>query len=222
MDCCLWALRGVRAQFQKCVYNSTFLILSWYLCQTCGGVFKFDCCLWAKDTIARMCKQFNILDFILICVPNNWGSYWVRLLSLGPEGGGCTNSKMCVHFNIFLFYPDVVPKIWGSIQVGLLSVGPAGGRAQFLKCMYNSTFLILSLFLCQTFGGVIKSDCYHWTLLSPEGGRAQFLKMCVQFKILDSILIFVPKTQLSALENRQLGSNICPGPNCPGPNWAFH
>ena len=117
------ALRGARAQFQKCVYNSTFLILSWYLCQTCGGVFKFDCCLWAKDTIAKMCKQFNILDFILICVPNNWGSYWGRLLSLGPEGGGCTNSKMCVHFNIFLFYPDVVPKIWGSIQVGLLSVG---------------------------------------------------------------------------------------------------
>ena len=84
------------------MYNSTFLILSWFLCQTFGGVFKFDCCLWAKRTIAKMCEQFNILDFILIFVPNSWGSYRVRLLFLGPEGGGdCTNSKMSVHFNIF-------------------------------------------------------------------------------------------------------------------------
>ena len=97
------ALRGVRAQFQKCVYNSTSLILSWFLCQTFGGVFKFDCCFWAKSTIAKMCEHSNILDFILIFVPNSWGSYQVRLLSLGPEGGlDCTNSKkMSVHFNIF-------------------------------------------------------------------------------------------------------------------------
>ena len=91
LDCCLWALSGPEgggAQFLKCVYNSTFLILSWFLCQTFGGVFKFDCCLWAKRTIAKMCEQFNILDFILIFVPNSWGSYRVRLLFLGPEGGG--------------------------------------------------------------------------------------------------------------------------------------
>ena len=44
------------------------------------------------------------------------------------------------------------------------------------------------------------------------GGGHTFCTI-VQFNILDSILIFVPKTQLSALENRQLGSNICPGPN---------
>ena len=74
----------------------------------------------------------------------------------------------------FLFYPNFVPKIWGNIQVGLLSVGPAGGRAQFLKCMYNSTFLILSLFLCQTFGGVIKFYCCLWALSGPEGGRHNF------------------------------------------------
>ena len=189
MDCCLWALRGVRAQFQKCVYNSIFLILSWYLCQTCGGVFKFDCCLWAKDTIARMCKQFNILDFILICVPNNWGSYWVRLLSLGPEGGGCTNSKMCVHFNIFFILSWCCAKNLGEYSSWIVVCG----RAQFLKCMYNSTFLILSLFLCQTFEGVIKLDCYHWALLSPEGGRAQFLKCVYNSKFLILTWKFVPK-----------------------------
>ena len=97
LDCYLWALlspEGGRAQFLKCVYNSKFLILSWFLCQTFGGVFKFDCCLWAKRTIAKMCEHSNILNFILIFVPNSWGSYQVRLLSLGPEGGlDCTNSK---------------------------------------------------------------------------------------------------------------------------------
>ena len=60
-----------------------------------------------------------------------------------------------------------------SYQVGLLSLGPIGpweGRTQFLKGVYNSPFLILSWFFCQTFGWVIKLDC---CLL---GGRAQFLK----------------------------------------------
>ena len=53
---------------------------------------------------------------------------------------------------------------------------------------------------------------YQDGLLS-EGGEGTISKMCVQFNILDSFLIFVPKTQLSFLKNRQLGSNICPGPN---------
>ena len=53
-------------------------------------------------TISKMCVQFNILDFILIFVPNIWGSYQVGLLSLGPEGEG-TNSKTCVQFNILDF-----------------------------------------------------------------------------------------------------------------------
>ena len=60
-----------------------------------------------------------------------------------------------------------------SYQVRLLSLGPIGpweGRTQFLKGVYNSPFLILSWFFCQTFGWVIKLDC---CLL---GGRAQFLK----------------------------------------------
>ena len=131
-----------------------------------------------------MCVQFNILDFILIFVPNSWGSYRVRLLFLGPEGGGgIAQILKCVYNSTFLFYPNFVLKIWGNIQVGL-SVGPAGARAQFLKCMYNSTFLILSLFLCQTFGRVIKLDCYLWALLSPEGGRAQFLKCVYNSKFL--------------------------------------
>ena len=125
-----------RAQFLKCVHNSTFLILSWFLCQTFGGVIKLDCCraLRGEGTISKRCVQFNILDSILIFVPNNWGSYQVGLLSLGP----------------------VVP--WER------------GGAQFLKCVYNSTFLILSWFLCQTFGGVIKLDCCLWALSGPEGG----------------------------------------------------
>ena len=156
--------------------NVCTIHLSWFLCQTFGGVFKFDCCLWGKHTITKMCEQFNILDFILIFVPNNWGSYRVRLLSLGPGGGDdCTNSEMSVHFNIFYSILILCQTFRGVFK---LSVGPAGGRAQFLKCIYNSTFLILSLFLCQTVGGVIKLDCYLWALLSPEGGRAQFLK-CV-------------------------------------------
>ena len=200
MDCCLWALsgpEGVRAQFQKCVYNSTFLILSWFLCQTFGGVFKFDCCLWAKSTIAKMCEHSNILDFILIFVPNSWGSYRVRLLFLGPEGGGiaqilkclytstffilswfCANNlgecsswivvcepcggegtifKMYVQFNIPDFILIFVPNIWGSYQIGLLSLGPVkprGEMAQFLKCVLNSKFLILSWFFLPNFEGV--------------------------------------------------------------------
>ena len=44
-------------------------------------------------------------------------------------------------------------------------------------------------------------------------GEGTISKLIVQFNILDSFLIFVPKTQLSFLKNRQLGSNICPGPN---------
>ena len=44
----------------------------------------------------------------------------------------------------------------------------------FPPCVYNSTFLILSWFLCQTFGGVIKFYCCLWALSGPEGGRHNF------------------------------------------------
>ena len=74
------------------------------------GVINFDCCLWAlsgpeggRAQLLKMCIQFNILDPILICVPNIWGSYQLWLLSLGPVGpwgGEGTISKMCVQFNI--------------------------------------------------------------------------------------------------------------------------
>ena len=35
-------------------------------------------------------------------------------------------------------------------------------------------------------------DCCLWALSGPEGGEGTISKMCVQFNILDSILIFVP------------------------------
>ena len=112
---------GGEGTISKSVYNSTFLILSWFLCQTFGGVFKFDCCLWAKRTITKMCEQFNILDFILIFVPNSWGSYRVGLLFLGP---------------------------------------------QILKCLYTSTFLILSWFCANNLG-----ECSSWIVVcEPCGG----------------------------------------------------
>ncbi len=80
-----------------------------------------DCCLWAlsgpeggEGTISKMCVQFNILDSILIFVPNIWGSYQIGLLSLGPvepRGGKGTISKMCVQFkildSILIFVPNI-------------------------------------------------------------------------------------------------------------------
>ena len=116
------------------------------------------------------------------------------MLSLGPGGGDRTNSEMSVHFNIFYSILILCQTFRGVFK---LSVGPAGGRAQFLKCIYNSTFLILYLFLCQTFWGVIfPCACVRSTAPSlgpvePRGGKGTISKMCVQFKILDSILIFV-------------------------------
>ena len=59
--------------------------------------------LRGESTISKMCVQFNILDSILIFVPNIWGSYQVWLLSLGPVwpwGGEGTISKMCLLLNI--------------------------------------------------------------------------------------------------------------------------
>ena len=133
-----------------------------------------------------MYLQFNIPNFILIFVPNIWGSYQVGLLSFGGEG---TISKRCVQFNILDSNLIFLPNIWVSYQVWLLSLGPVGpweGRTQFLKCVYNSTFLILSWFVCQTFGGIIKFDCCLWALSGPEE-EGTLSKMFVQFNILDII-----------------------------------
>ena len=63
---------------------------------------------------------------------------------------------------------------WAQLSVFLRRTdGPqTAGKVdsyQFLKFVYNSTLLILSWFLCQTFGGVIKFDCCHWSLWGPEG-----------------------------------------------------
>ena len=51
---------------------------------------------------------------------------------------------------------------------------------------------IFFCFSCQTFWWIIKMDCCLWALSGPEGGEGTISKMCVQFNILDSILIFVP------------------------------
>ena len=158
-------------------FKNVFTIhLSWFLCQTFGGVFKFDCCLWAKRTITKMCEQFNILDFILIFVPNNWGSYRVRLLSLGPGGGR------------------------------------GGGIAQILKCLYTSTFFILSWFCAKHFG-----ECSNWIVVfGPCGGKGTIFKMYLQFNIPDFIFIFVPNILGSylSLRMRPLDRAIF------GPCWA--
>ena len=45
LSSCIVVFRGGRAQFLKVVYNSTLLILSWFLWQTFGGVIRLDCCL---------------------------------------------------------------------------------------------------------------------------------------------------------------------------------
>ena len=92
-----------------------------------GELSSLICCLWAKHTIAKTCKQFNILDFILIFVPNSWGSYQVRLLFLGPEGGGI---------------------------------------AQILKCLYTSTFFILSWFCANNLG-----KCSTWIVVCEPCGE---------------------------------------------------
>ena len=110
LDCCLWALSGAergRAQFQKCVYNSTLLILSWFLRQTFGGVYQAGLlCFGGEGTISKMCTEFNILDFIQIFVPNIWGNYHIGLLSL----------RQACQCNILDFILIFVPKVWGVIS----------------------------------------------------------------------------------------------------------
>ena len=162
------------------LYFRIFLILFWFFCQTFGGVIKLDCCLWALRGKAQILKLVYNSTF-LILVPNiNIHNKYCSIFGF-LESRFLSISKICVQFNILDSILIFLPNIWVSYQVGLLSLGPVGpweGRAQFLKCVYNSTFLILSWFLCQTFGGVIKFDCCLWALSGPEGGKAQFLK-CV-------------------------------------------
>ena len=143
------------------------MILSWFSRQTFWWIIKMDCCLWAlsgpeggEGTISKMCVQFIYPDFC--------GKHLGEFSSLIVVFGPCqalrwenTISKRCVQFTILDSILIFLPNIWVSYQVGLLSLGPVGpweGRTQFLKCVYNSTFLILSWYFCQTFGGVIKFD----------------------------------------------------------------
>ena len=140
-----------------------------------------------------MVVQFNILDFILIFVPNIWGSYQVGLLSLGPVGPweGRTQFLKCVYNSTFLILSWFLCQTFGGVIkfdccLWALSGPEKGGGAQFLKCVYNSTFLILSWFLCQTVGGVIELDCCLWAL---RGGDCTNSKMSVHFNIFYSILI---------------------------------
>ena len=168
-----------RNQINPCFDSSAcqFLILSILLIQakTSGeNNYVFFSGMKRYRTNSRQIRPGRLGPAVRFSEADRWApdSWESRFLSI---------SKICVQFNIVDSILIFVPNIWGSYQVWLLSLVP------------------------------VRS----W------GGGHTFCTI-VQFNILDSILIFVPKTQLSALENRQLGSNICPGPNCPGPNWAFH
>ena len=150
------------------------MILSWFSRQTFWWIIKRDCCLWAlsgteggEGTISKMCVQFNILDSILIFVPNIWGSFQVWLLSLAKR----TIAKMCEQFNILDFILIFVPNSWGSYQVRLLSLGPEGGLdcTNSKKMSVHFNIFYSSLILCQQFGGVFKLDCCLWALW--EGGH---------------------------------------------------
>ena len=132
---------------------------------------------------------FNFLgistyDSIMIFMLNILVDYQDGLLSLGPVGpwgGWGHNFKNVCTIQHPWFYPDFCAKHLGEFSSLIVVFGP---KAQLLKCVNTPIFLILYLFLCQTFGGVIKSDCYLWALLSPEGGRAQFLKCVYNSKFL--------------------------------------
>ena len=146
-----------RTQFLKGVYNSTFLILSWFLCQTFGWVIKLDCCLWGER--AQFLKGVCTIQHSWF-YPDFFAKHLGKLSSWIVVFGPCralrgenTISKMCVQFNILDFILIFVPNIWGSYQVWLLSLGPVGPwgrRAHCLRCLYNSTFLIL--FVPNTWG----------------------------------------------------------------------
>ena len=110
---------GPNAQLLKCVNNSTFLILSWFLCQTIRGVIELDCCLWAlgggSHKFWNVCTLQHFL-FYPDFVPNISGSVQVVC---GPCGGKGTIFKMYLQFNIPDFILIFVPNIWGSYQLWL-------------------------------------------------------------------------------------------------------
>ena len=122
----------------------------------------------------------------MIFTPNILVDYQDGLLSLGPVGpwgGWGHNFKNVCTIQHSWFYPDFCAKHLGEFS-SLIVV--FGANTQLLKCVNNSTFLILSWFLCQTFGGIIKFDCCLWALSGPEE-EGTLSKMFVQFNILDII-----------------------------------
>ena len=124
----------------------------------------------------------------MIFTPNILVDYQDGLLSLGPVrpwGGWGYNFKNVCTIQHSWFYPDFCAKHLGEFSSLIVVFGP---NAQLLKCVNNSTFLILSWFLCQTVGGVIKLDCCLWALRGVW--IAQILKkMSVHFNIFYSSLI---------------------------------
>ena len=144
---------------------------NWYVMGPWGG----------EGTFSRMCVQFNIVDVILIFVPNTWVTFWVhgkknlqnswfypkylcqtfgRVIRLDCclRGGGYKLKNVCTIQHSW-FCPDFCAEDLGELSSWIVVFGPLRGvRAQFKKCVYNSTFLILSWYFCQTFGGVIKFD----------------------------------------------------------------
>ena len=116
------------------------------------GVINFDCCLWAlsgpeggRAQLLKMCIQFNILDPILICVPNIWGSYQLWLLSLGPIGPWGregTISKNVYTIQSSWSYPDLCAKHLGVLSTLIVVFGPCralrGGEGGTIsKNVYN-------------------------------------------------------------------------------------
>ena len=110
---------GPNAQLLKCVNNSTFLILSWFLCQTIRGVIELDCCLWAlggEGVIAQILKCLYTSTFFILSwfCAKHFGECSNWIVVFGPCGGKGTIFKMYLQFNIPDFIFIFVPNILGS------------------------------------------------------------------------------------------------------------
>ena len=106
---------GPKAQLLKCVNTPIFLILSWFLCQTVGGVIELDCCSWVLrgGGIAQILKFLYTSTFLILSwfSAKNLGEYSSWIVVCEPCGREGTISKMYVQFNIPDFILIFVPNI---------------------------------------------------------------------------------------------------------------
>ena len=137
-------LRDSWAQFLKWVYNSTFLNLSWFLCQTFAGVIKLDCCFWALSGPEGGRTQF------LECMYNStflilswfvWQTFWgaIKLDHCLGWGEGTIFYYVCTIQQSWL-YPDLCDKHLGELSSWIIVFG---GRAQFLNWLYSNILIFL-------------------------------------------------------------------------------